>query len=45
MINIGGAVAYARVMEGTINVGDEILMMSTGRKFEVNELGGVFRPA
>lgn len=39
-----GAVAYARVMEGTINVGDEILMMSTGRKFEVNELG-VFRPA
>ena len=39
-----GAVAYARVMEGTINVGDEILMMSTERKFEVSELG-VFRPA
>ncbi len=39
-----GAVAYARVMEGTIGVGDEIQMMSTGRKFEVSELG-VFRPA
>ena len=39
-----GAVAYARVMEGTIGVGDEIQMMSTGRKFEVSELA-VFRPA
>ena len=39
-----GAVAYARVIDGNIKVGDMIKMMSTGRTFEVNELG-VFRPA
>lgn len=38
-----GAVAYARVIDGNIKVGDMIKMMSTGRTFEVNELG-VFRP-
>ncbi len=39
-----GAVAYVRVMEGRLTVGDKIKMMSTGRTFEVSDLG-VFRPA
>ncbi len=39
-----GAVAYIRVMEGRLSVGDKIKMMATGRTFEVSELG-VFRPA
>ncbi len=39
-----GAVAYARLVDGTIRVGDIIRMMSTGREFEVTELG-VFSPA
>ena len=39
-----GAVAYARVVDGVIRVGDTILMMSSGRKFEVSDLG-VLRPA
>src|SRR5690554_1698776 len=34
-----GAVAYARVVDGVIRVGDTILMMSSGRKFEVTDLG------
>lgn len=34
-----GAVAYARVVDGTIRVGDQIQMMSTGRQFEVSHLG------
>lgn len=34
-----GAVAYARVVDGTIRVGDMIQMMSTGREFEVTGLG------
>ncbi|HBG01475.1 MAG TPA: elongation factor 4 [Firmicutes bacterium] len=38
-----GAVAYARVVDGTIRVGDIIQMMSSGRKFEVSDLG-VLRP-
>lgn len=39
-----GAVAYARVVDGSIKVGDIIQMMSTGRKFEVTDLG-VLRPS
>src|SRR5690554_6439469 len=42
-----GAVAYARVVDGTIKLGDTIQMMSTGRQFEVTELGVLqpgFRP-
>ncbi|HHY09431.1 MAG TPA: elongation factor 4 [Firmicutes bacterium] len=39
-----GAVAYIRVIDGTISVGDDIVMMSSGREFEVSKLG-VFRPA
>ncbi len=38
-----GAVAYIRIKEGSVKKGDEILMMSSGKKFEVNEVG-VFSP-
>lgn len=38
-----GAVAYARIMEGTVRVGDKIRMMSSGRDFEVTTLA-VFAP-
>lgn len=39
-----GAVADLRVVQGTVRVGDRIRMMSSGREFEVDELG-VFTPA
>ncbi|WP_017472627.1 translation elongation factor 4 [Amphibacillus jilinensis] len=38
-----GVVAYIRVKEGTVKLGDKIKMMATGKEFEVNELG-VFNP-
>ncbi|MDP4104228.1 MAG: translation elongation factor 4 [Bacillota bacterium] len=38
-----GVVAYIRVAEGTVKVGDKIKMMATGKEFEVNEVG-VFTP-
>lgn len=38
-----GVIAYVRVFEGTLKPGDDILMMATGKEFEVNEVG-VFRP-
>ena len=38
-----GVVAYVRVKEGAIKPGDKILMMATGKKFEVNEVG-IFIP-
>ncbi|AOT68537.1 translation elongation factor 4 [Geosporobacter ferrireducens] len=38
-----GVVAYVRVKEGAIRPGDKILMMATGKKFEVNEVG-IFIP-
>lgn len=38
-----GVVAYVRVKEGTVRPGDKILMMATGKKFEVNEVG-IFIP-
>jgi GTP-binding protein LepA len=38
-----GVVAYIRVVDGTIKVGDKIKMMATGKEFEVNEVG-VFSP-
>ncbi|NMB11657.1 MAG: elongation factor 4 [Firmicutes bacterium] len=38
-----GVVAYIRVMEGSLSVGDEIQMMSSGKSFEVDSLG-VFTP-
>ncbi len=34
-----GAVAYIRVMEGTIKKGDQIMMMAAGKKFDVVEVG------
>ena len=38
-----GVVAYIRVVEGTVKVGDKIKMMATGKEFEVIEVG-VFTP-
>jgi GTP-binding protein LepA len=38
-----GVVAYVRVVEGSVKVGDKIKMMATGKEFEVNEVG-VFTP-
>jgi GTP-binding protein LepA len=38
-----GVVAYIRVVEGTVKVGDKIKMMATGKEFEVNDVG-VFTP-
>lgn len=34
-----GAVAYIRVVEGTVKSGDKIKMMATGKVFEVTEVG------
>lgn len=34
-----GAVAYVRIVEGTVKKGDRILMMAAGKKFEVTEVG------
>lgn len=34
-----GAISSIRVMEGTVRAGDEIKMMSTGKVFEVTEVG------
>jgi GTP-binding protein LepA len=39
-----GAVAYVRVVDGTVRAGDAIRMMSTGSTFEVDSVG-VFRPS
>jgi len=38
-----GAVAYVRVKDGSVRPGDRIQMMSTGKQFEIDEVG-VFRP-
>ncbi|KKK33141.1 elongation factor 4 [Mesobacillus campisalis] len=38
-----GVVAYIRVVDGTVKVGDKIKMMATGKEFEVTEVG-VFTP-
>lgn len=38
-----GVVAYIRVVDGTVKVGDKIKMMATGAEFEVTEVG-VFTP-
>lgn len=34
-----GAIAYVRIKEGTVSVGDQIVMMSNGHSFEVTEVG------
>ncbi|WP_456273975.1 translation elongation factor 4 [Bacillus sp. AK031] len=38
-----GVIAYIRVVEGSVKVGDKIKMMATGKEFEVNDVG-VFTP-
>lgn len=38
-----GAIAYCRVVDGHVKPGDKIKMMSTGKTFDVDEVG-VFRP-
>ncbi len=38
-----GVVAYIRVVEGSVKVGDKVRMMATGKEFEVTEIG-VFTP-
>ena len=38
-----GVIAYIRVMEGNVKVGDRIRMMYSGKEFEVNDVG-IFRP-
>ncbi|WP_299087751.1 translation elongation factor 4 [uncultured Metabacillus sp.] len=38
-----GVVAYIRVVEGTVKVGQKIKMMATGKEFEVTEVG-IFNP-
>ncbi|MEM1502225.1 translation elongation factor 4 [Domibacillus sp. 8LH] len=38
-----GVIAYIRVVDGTVKVGDKIKMMATGKEFEVTEIG-VFTP-
>lgn len=37
--NYKGAIAYVRVMDGTVKVGDEIKLMATNKTFTVNEVG------
>ena len=37
--NYKGAIAYVRVVDGTIKVGDEILLMATNKTFTVVEVG------
>lgn len=39
-----GAVAYIRVFDGSIRRGDQIMMMSSGKRFEVDEVG-IFTPS
>ncbi|KGZ69889.1 elongation factor 4 [Bacillus anthracis] len=38
-----GVIAYIRVVNGTVKVGDKVRMMTTGKEFEVTEVG-VFTP-
>ncbi|MGI6609380.1 MAG: translation elongation factor 4 [Limnochordia bacterium] len=38
-----GAIAYVRVVDGTVRIGTHIQMMATGRTFQVTEMG-IFRP-
>jgi GTP-binding protein LepA len=34
-----GVVVYARIMDGTLKVGDKIRMMGTGRSFQITDIG------
>ena len=44
-----GAIAYVRVKDGTVKVGDEIVLMASGKKFTVTEVGhfepGTYAPS
>ncbi len=46
--NYKGAIAYIRVMDGKIKIGDEILLMAANRVFTVEEVGyfepGTYKP-
>lgn len=37
--NYKGVVIYTRIFDGSVKVGDEILLMNTGKKYEVTEVG------
>ena len=37
--NYKGAISFVRVMEGSLSVGDSILMMSSGARFDTTEIG------
>ncbi len=41
--NYRGVIAYIRIKEGKLKVGDKIKMMATGKEFEVTDVG-VFKP-
>lgn len=47
--NYQGAIAYVRIKNGTIKIGDEIKLMSSGKSFTVTEVGyfepGTYIPA
>ena len=47
--NYKGAIAYVRVKDGTVQVGDEIMLMSTKKAFVVTEVGcfepGSYQPS
>ncbi len=47
--NYKGAIAYVRVKDGTVKVGDEIQLMANGKSFVVTEVGyfepGSYQPA
>ena len=47
--NYKGAIAYVRVKDGTVQVGDEIMLMSTKKTFVVTEVGyfepGSYQPS
>ena len=37
--NYKGAIAYVRIKDGTVKVGDEMILMSSGKSFTITELG------
>lgn len=41
--NYRGVIVFVRIKEGTVKPGDKIRMMSTGKEFEVTDVG-IFRP-
>lgn len=37
--NYKGAIAYVRIKDGTVKVGDEMILMSSGKNFTITEVG------